>query len=292
MTTCPQCRAPARKHLDARDENRHITAQVFTFWQCSSCGLIFLHPVPENLDVYYPESYYVLPEDIDEYIHQIAFQQYKVDLVQRYADGGTLLEIGPGPGDFALLAKRAGYDVQVIEMDERCCEFLREKVGVQAVHDADTVRALQALGKFDVIALWHVIEHLPDPWSVLDALAEHAKPGAILILAAPNPHALQFRLFGGKWTHLDAPRHLELIPPGILTQRLERSGWNPRLLTTTDPGSLGWNIFGWTYSLRNCIGQRRGLSRIGSAISRLVAPLERRGLNGCTFTAIYQRSSS
>lgn len=278
--------------LQPRDFNRRITNAMFDYYRCKACSLIFLSPIPDNLSDYYPPSYYQFPPELEDFASLIQSQQYKVDLVQQFMATGRLLEIGPGPGDFALLMKRAGFAVDTIEMDERCCQFLREVINVNAIHNADTLAALQPLGQYDVIALWQVIEHLPNPWSVLDALIDHIAPGGILVIAAPNPYSLQFRLFRRFWTHIDAPRHLELIPTRLLTQRLESHGLRPVLRTTTDPGSLGWNTFGWHMSLRNLFSNRAGRFNMrvpARIIEEIMRPVERTGLRGSTYTLIFQR---
>jgi hypothetical protein len=293
MTTypeCSQCRNQASVLLYARDYNRHISDEVFTYYRCAACGFIFLYPIPSNLNLYYPESYYQFPATLEEYAPQVGYQQYKVDLVRQFKSSGRLLEIGPGPGDFAYLAKKAGFNVDVIEMDERCCRFLRDVIGVTTVNSDDTVSAIQTMGQYDVIALWQVIEHLPNPWTVLDALISHLSSDGVLVIAAPNPQALQFRLFGYWWTHLDAPRHLNFIPIPLLSQRLKNSDCTPLLITTTDTGSLGWNKFGWQHSLDNLIRHRFSMSLPGAVFNRLFAPLERKGWHGSTYTAIFQRS--
>jgi len=219
----------------------------------------------------------------------IEAQQYKIDLVRQFVLEGRLLEIGPGLGDFAFLSKYAGFEVDTIEMDERCCQLLRDVIGVNVVHSADTLSTLKNMPKYNVIALWHVIEHLSDPWAILDALTDHILPGGILVIAAPNPESLQFRLFKQFWVHLDAPRHLELIPVQLLSDRLQKQGWQQRLITTTDRGSLYWNRFGWRFSLSNLINRRLSMRLIGTGWSFITAPLERTGLRGSTYTTIFQR---
>jgi len=285
---CPQCSTSTSLLLRAEDYNRHISREVFTYYQCPACDLIFISPIPNNLSDYYPSSYYPLPSTIAEFAPQVDFQRYKIDLVKRFVTSGNLLEIGPGQGDFTFMAKQGGFAVDVIEMDERCCQFLRDVIGVKAINSADPLTALQSLGQYDIIALWQVIEHLPDPWGVLDALTAHIAPGGILVIAAPNPDSLQFRLFGRYWAHLDAPRHLQMISIKLLTQRLTGQGWK-RLLVTTSLGAHTYNLFGWHQSLKNSIGG--GLPTIypGALINLLIAPLERTGWRDSTYTAIFQR---
>lgn len=288
MTLCPQCSTFASILLETRDYNRHLSSETFTYYRCPSCQLIFLSPVPENLSDFYPPAYYSLPDHIDEYLPQIAFQRYKIDLVKQFITEGRLLEIGPGPGDFAVFAKQAGFQVEAIEMDKRCCQFLNEVIGVNAIDSADVLSVLDSLGEYQVIALWQVIEHLPNPWSILDVLPHHIAPGGILLIATPNPESLQFRLFGQYWAHLDAPRHLQLIPIDLLNKRLRNTGLRP-ILQTTSPGTHIYNRFGWQQSPQNRFRRNLPMRYPGAIINRLIAPLERTGWRGSTYTAIFQK---
>lgn len=287
--SCGFCHAKSQPYLKAKDLNRHTTNEVFTYYRCSSCGLIFLSPVPPNLGIYYPTDYYHFPASLDEFAPLTEAQAYKITLVKQFVSEGRLLEIGPGPGDFAYLAKKGGFDVDVIEMDARCCDFLSGVIGVHALQGADTVGVLRTLGNYDVIALWHVIEHLSDPWRVLSAASEHLSPGGILLIAAPNPEAYQFSIFKQYWTHLDTPRHVTLIPSSAITQWLKEYGLTPVLATTTDDGSLGWNAFGWRFSLSNLMRRRLQMRTAGRILTSLFAPVERTGWRGCTYTLIFRK---
>jgi 2-polyprenyl-3-methyl-5-hydroxy-6-metoxy-1,4-benzoquinol methylase len=80
---------------------------------------------------------------------------------------------------------------------------------VTTVNTTDIVGTMQARNKaYDVIAIWHGIEHLPDPWAVLRQCAQQLAPHGVLVIATPNPDSIQFGIFRQYWVHLDAPRHV------------------------------------------------------------------------------------
>ena len=56
-------------------------------------------------------------------------------------------------------------------MSERCCRFIRDVIGVRAINTNDPIGAVQNEGPYDVITLWHVLEHLPNPWSALETIS-------------------------------------------------------------------------------------------------------------------------
>jgi 2-polyprenyl-3-methyl-5-hydroxy-6-metoxy-1,4-benzoquinol methylase len=294
--SCPHCGAAADLRLTAQDRNRRLSAERFHYWECERCGVIFLSPVPEDIGRFYPSDYYRLPASRDELIRvSRPHEAYKVDLLRSLAPAGRLVEVGPGIGGFAALARDAGYDVEVIEMDAGASAFLRDVVGVNVHETDDAAGTLRREGPFDAVAMWHVIEHLPDPFDALRAVSEALAPGGVALIAAPNPEALQLRLFGSRWTHLDAPRHLFLIPIQTLVEAAGALGLEVIEVTTTDPGTLGWNVFGWRETMAHSARNRypaHALRLLGTIPATLAAPLERRGRRGTTYTVTLRRPAT
>ncbi|HEX8852159.1 MAG TPA: class I SAM-dependent methyltransferase, partial [Pyrinomonadaceae bacterium] len=179
-------------------------------------------------------------------------------------------------------------------MSADCCRVLEEKIGVRAINSSDTKGALAEAGPYDVIALWHVVEHLPDPLETLAAAAARLNPGGLLVVAAPNPSAFQFRVLGRYWTHVDAPRHVFLIPSELLVERVRSLGLKPLLVTTTDEGGVGWNRFGWEQSLFNLTERarpRHWLRRVGTKLTSMLDSVERQGMRGSAYTIVFQKES-
>jgi SAM-dependent methyltransferase len=291
---CAGCGGSAVRLFVVQDLNRSASTDDFTYYRCGRCGLVFLHPLPADLGAHYPRDYYRRPDSLASLRRIAAKQRYEIDMVRRFRPGGELLEVGPAYGTFAYLAREAGYRVQVIEMDADCCRFLADEVGVGVVQSSDPAVALGNMGPKDVIALWQVIEHLPDPWAFLEAACCRLAPGGILLIAAPNPDALQFRLLGPRWVHLDAPRHLQLIPIQLLTQRLEKQGLRRELATSTDRGGILWDMFGWRRSFGNLVHgslQKRLLTLIGTAASPILL-LGDVAMGGATYTAVFRKEAA
>lgn len=295
-SSCPSCSGAAPLMLRATDTNRRISDCSFSYYRCGSCDLIFLDPVPGDLGRYYPTDYYHVPDSVDFLEATADFERHKLDILQRHQRSGRLLEIGPATGTFAWLAKTNGYDVQTIEMDARCSRFLHEVAGIPTINTADTCGAMATLPSFDAVAMWHVIEHLPEPWETLGAVADRVLAGGIVLLAAPNPGAFGFRMLGKFWPHLDAPRHLRLIPARLLERWMARLGFTLEMETTNDPGGRGWNVFGWEYALRNT-GWIPGrdesrVRRLGKLLAAAFSPLEGREGAGAAYTMVFRKGGS
>ena len=186
-------------------------------------------------------------------------------------------------------------------MDARCCAYLERVVGVRTIQSERPDEALAALEPVRAITLWHVLEHLPNPWAVLEAAAKRLEPGGVLLVATPNPDSLQFRVLRTRWAHIDAPRHLFLIPFHTLRQRAAKLGLSSAGVTTSDAAGRHWNRFGWDNALRRrpshlpSTASGRALSAGRTALAGLIAtalaPRERRGLNGAAYTAAFVKQS-
>lgn len=289
---CRICGASIKFAFSTKDYNRRCSSEVFDYSQCSMCRTYALSNVPENLANYYPDDYYSLPRNLAEADQSISGEEYKLALVRRYASAGRLLEIGPGAGMFAHLAAKHGFQVEAIEMSAQSASFIQGVLGIPVHHTEDEVAALGRCEPYDVIVMWHVIEHLVDPASLVKAVAAKLVKGGVLVIATPNPSALQFKILRGHWAHIDAPRHVFLIPPTALCAEAARNGLATRFLTSSDEGTLYWNRFGWEVSLRNMFEGRtsqRFAAACGRAISKLVTGVERIEGQGSAYTVVFMK---
>jgi 2-polyprenyl-3-methyl-5-hydroxy-6-metoxy-1,4-benzoquinol methylase len=293
---CPFCAGPGARMLHAWDRNRESTRERFAYARCRECATVFLVDPPADLGRYYAEDYYQFEPDgepawkSDEARMRAA--SYRVDLLRAQTAPGRLIEIGAGTGAFASTAQAAGFQVSAIEMSERCCRYLREREGIEAICSDRPLEAIAPLAPARVVALWHVLEHLPSPREVLARAAAKVEPGGVLAIGVPNPRSLQFRLLRSRWAHLDAPRHLCLIPPDALIDAGRELGMASVALSTNDPDGLECNFFGWVSALRRrpAVGPTPDLvSHAARAIERTLAPLERTGERGSAVTILMRK---
>jgi protein-L-isoaspartate O-methyltransferase len=288
---CPACHRKGDWLFDTRDRNRGLSDAIFSYFRCGGCGLLFLDPVPSDLALYYPASYFAIPESVEQLRLDARGQKHKIDIIGRFSTGKRLLEIGSAWGTFAFLAREAGYSVTAIEMDRRCCDFL-ERMGVVAVRSGEPEKAIQELDLFDVVCLWQNLEHVRNPKELFIAAGEALSENGVLIIATPNPESLQFAVFRRNWTHVDAPRHLTLIPPSLLCSWAEEAGLKTCSITSGDAESMGWNLFGWRQTFANFsqMSFLRSLLSVGGIIPWLALyPFESRSLRGSSYTAIFGR---
>lgn len=291
MSACPLCAGASPEAFIARDRNRGVSDEQFTYRRCERCGTLWLDDIPADLGRYYPDQYNprLTREDLAPLM---ANESYRLPFVTDHVTPGRLADIGSGSGAFAALASDAGFDVTIVDVDERACSHLSGLLGIDAVHAIDAVEALAGLPASRAITMWHSLEHMPDPWKMVRAAAANLEPGGVLVVAVPNPESFGLRRLGPRWPHLDAPRHLRLFPARALQDAAHAAGLETVMLTADDRGARLLNGMAWHYALRAPRGS--GLADkaavfAGQATALAVAPLERRGMGGAAYTIVLRK---
>lgn len=294
LSSCPWCGGDKVFLYNVADTNRRVSEERFPYQRCSSCGVISIAEPPSGLSRYYRRDYYEIPT-VGKLSAIAAKSPGKLETVQRFLRSGRLLEVGPAFGVFAWQAKQAGFVVDVIEMDPVCCDYLRHSVGVHVTQSDSPHRAMMALPQHEVIAIWHVLEHLAEPLAFLMAAGENLVPGGILVVAMPNPNAFQLKLMGRHWPHLDAPRHCTLIPAEILTRKMSELGLQRVYLTSDDADARSWNRFGWVRLLMNHFSwklMQLAMLIPGYVLSLIMAPFDRRNFSGSAYTVVFRKGAN
>jgi len=185
----------------------------------------------------------------------------RLEMVPRYRPRGRLLDVGCGSGAYLLAMRDLGWEVHGVETDARSAEQARE-VWALDVRRGPLEAADLDPGTFDVVTLWHVLEHLPSPRQTLAACHRLLKPGGQLMLEVPNLAGPGARLFRERWFHIDAPRHLYAFNPTTLRRILAEAAF---------AGVRVWpvaNVHGLAGSLQFIWDERRGRTKAGTDLRR------------------------
>ncbi len=260
--SCFLCRSEdIRRHWEGSDKKFQGPGR-FTYVKCHGCRLVCLHPRPsaQELAQYYPDHVTVVRRDGEgtwleqarQWLKQIVAEEWYgyrpqpnvirashfrllrkvmgfpfrpfLRQVPRQRSGGRVLDIGCGSGGYLAFLTKLGWTCHGIEPGPKSRAYAQEVLGL-TVHHGPLQSCRFPDSFFDVVTMWHVIEHLPDPLETLQEIRRILKPDGIIMLRTPNVDSLEARLFRGHWYGLDPPRHLFVLAPDTIRAMLERSGF-------------------------------------------------------------------
>ena len=167
-------------------------------------------PSPENLGKYYESTDYISHTDSKRSLFEKAYHfvkgialNNKLNLINNCsATKGNLLDIGAGTGDFLLTAKQNGWNTIGVELSEKAKGIAIGK-GIQF---SDSTEELES-NSFDVITMWHVLEHVPNLEIQIKELKRLVKPNGTIIIAVPNFKSYDANHYGKFWAAFDVPIH-------------------------------------------------------------------------------------
>ena len=202
-----------------------ITGEWFSLKECSLCHLKATHPQPNEAEIgrYYASEEYISHSDtrsglINRLYHaareHMLKKKYKWVRQVAGIEKGTILDVGAGTGHFAHFMQTKGWQVTALEPDSRARLVASEKLGI----DLQPLESLASQGAqtFDVITLWHVLEHVHDLAGYMDHFRTILKQGGVLIIAVPNYTSKDAKKYGARWAAYDVPRHLWHFSPASM----------------------------------------------------------------------------
>lgn len=231
-TICPSCSSAAiKKSFNTIDYT--VSGESFEIWQCDECSLRFTQNIPgqDSVGRYYQSDDYISHTDTNKGVINRLYRTVrrftlvrKRNTINRITNrsSGTLLDLGAGTGAFASVMQRSGWTVSALEPDEQARRKAAELYGLQLA-DSSTLFKLEA-DKFDVITLWHVIEHVHSLHHYLAQLKKVLKPGGTIFIAVPNYTSFDAGSYKQFWAAYDTPRHLYHFSPIAMQQLLQKHG--------------------------------------------------------------------
>lgn len=263
---CPVCSSDdIRRHAEASDEEYFTTAEVFNYFRCAGCGVLFIHPMPTGrLAEIYPPNYY----SFDPVVLQSPVFRVKEWLDRRFfarllrsVPGAELsaLDVGGGVGWMLDTLRRADPRVKsavIVDLDPDAGEEA-EKRG----HEYHRARFedFRTERRFDLIILFNLVEHVADPGAVLKKAGELLAPGGLAVVKTPNTDSWDARLFRRKnWGGYHCPRHWALFDIPSFRALVRRCGLRVRNARCTQGAPF------WTTSVMFAL-HRRGWINVSAA---------------------------
>ena len=172
----------------------------------------FPQPLGEELASYYESEAYISHTDSKKSITDKLYQtvksialKKKLSLLNSFkTTEKNVLDIGCGTGDFLLTCKNNQWNVVGVEPNKNARELAETKLKAKIYGRLNELPSVQ----FDVITLWHVLEHVPDLETYISKLKLLLKPTGVLVVAVPNYKSYDARYYKQFWAAFDVPRHL------------------------------------------------------------------------------------
>lgn len=230
---CPVCSGQSfQDHIHCKDFT--VSKAVFTIQKCKTCGFLFTNPRPAQAEIglYYESKDYIshtnskkgLFNKTYQLIRDIAIAN-KIGLIRKetgkrsFAADFSLLDIGCGTGEFLAGSKSQGWKSVGVEPGESARQQAIKNHGVQVEEESYLNSSKE---EFDVITMWHVLEHVHDLNGRLEQIYRLLKKNGVLIIAVPNHTSKDAAIYGEKWAAWDVPRHLYHFSPEVIKLLLKR----------------------------------------------------------------------
>ncbi len=215
LNQCPVC-AGQNFHPVITAKDHLVSGTEFNLDECDTCGLRFTNPRPddEQLPAYYASADYIShsnrPVTLTDRLYTIArgfTLRSKRRLITKINGGrnqARLLDVGCGTGHFLASCQQHGWQIIGVEPNATARQQATTRTGCSLYNDLQKIHDQQ----FEVITLWHVLEHVPDLEQTMQTLTTLMAAKGSLIIAVPNYRAYEAGKFGGHWAAYDVPRHL------------------------------------------------------------------------------------
>ena len=211
---CPFCESEkTMSYLKLKDY--FLSQEDFEIFECDNCKLLFTSPRPDKSVIgnyYKSEDYLSHNEHKKGLVPWIYNQVKKVNICNKYKiachnlTNPRILDFGCGVGDFLHYAQQKGCDIMGCDLSEDARKFAFEKLGKPIVKPEEIFALPHST--FDVITMWHVLEHIDDLRYHTEQLHRLLKDNGRMVIAVPNYQSYDAQYYKDKWAAYDVPRHL------------------------------------------------------------------------------------
>lgn len=204
----------------------------FRYQQCTNCGLVYVNPrlCDEYTEALYREGRcmvqlkeFYLPTA--QYRKETLYER-KIRQIEMRKEKGRLLDFGSSTGYFMLAALEHGWDVSGIELNPFGVEWATKELALKNVYNRSLDECRFDEEQFDVITMWDVLEHLPEPLPVLRELLRYLKPDGLLVIETSHFDCFETEVLGVENTNLAGDMHVMHFTKKAIDHLLSRAGFS------------------------------------------------------------------
>lgn len=217
---------------NSRDREPIIKKNQWQVYRCASCGLGFLDPRPskKDLETLYTEKYFAdqydtgIEPDTPEFKRRLSQESHRIRFFSNIKQRGRVLDIGCGNGYFLAACQNRDYDVQGLDISDWAVQYATQKLGLSVkTGEINTVKLPSH--SFDIITMWHFLEHTKNPLQTLLEVKNWLKKDGILVIDVPNYESTDALKNWGNWVGWQLPYHLYHFTPQTLKDLVGKCGF-------------------------------------------------------------------
>lgn len=219
MHTCPICKSTQGRLV--------LTIGEWSVRQCPLCSHGVTEPFPDENTLaslysadYFKQHYHDTIDAGDPaFGKRLQQESGRIRFVKKFKKSGTLLDIGCGRGFFLCAAKKKGFIVQgqdITSVNSSYCKKIGIPIYIGRLADMGKTRC------FDIITMWHTLEHHPDPFSTIEECSSLLRENGVLFIEVPNISSLDAQVFAQKWPGWSLPFHLHHFSRSSLEKMLHK----------------------------------------------------------------------
>ncbi len=222
---CPLC-GSGRAALERECKDFLVSGEVFPLHRCVDCGFLYTYRLPQESDAqkYYDSPDYT-PHSTESrgwmmrcvtFVRRFIREPAKLRCIRRFTGlrTGMLLDIGCGTGEFPAFMQRHGWAVTCTEPNEKVRDHCRDHFTLNVGGNELLTKLPPA--SFDVVTLWHVLEHVYDIHGTMETIHGLLKEGGTAFVAVPNEDSPEAASYGSEWSIYEVPRHPSHFSPVTL----------------------------------------------------------------------------
>ena len=211
-----------------------VSHEYFNIVRCTNCNFLYTNPIPDESTIgnFYKTSNYISHSNTSNGLINKLYKiirnytltkKFKLITLVSNKKVGRLLDVGCGTGHFLNICRKKGWGVDGVEPDinaKNLAEIATKKLILSSINEINNEQ------KYDVITLWHVLEHVHSLNDTIIKLGNVLAKSGVVIIAVPNHESLDALIYKQNWAAYDVPRHLYHFSKQTLEILMKKHGFS------------------------------------------------------------------
>jgi 2-polyprenyl-3-methyl-5-hydroxy-6-metoxy-1,4-benzoquinol methylase len=242
---CQLCQSDSVQLIHDQPNSKYFPRKIH---KCLDCGYAFVYPQPtkEHLEKVYSDSEYHKFSTNNNHKTQtinkglLKRSRSRIRWLSKFITRGDVLDIGCAGGEFIYVANENGFNASGFDISENAVQFFNDTATTE-IYTKSLEKLITKDIRFDILALWEVIEHVIDPGGFLEQCKQLLNPNGYIALSTPNQRNYHAIIHGDNWKgYIDGPEHLHFFNPGTLSSLLVKHDFKIMAIRTKRIAPVLW----------------------------------------------------